>query len=100
MSNKINIHANGVNEYYCSNCNYHTDELFCFKEHLLSKRHNDTVPNDVRKPPEFKRKIFCCEDCKNVYLSKRSLQNHFNKDESENSDSSDRSEDVAPIKKK
>lgn len=68
-----------MEEYYCSNCNYHTNELFCFKEHLLSGRHKTSVPDDTRKPHEFKKKIFCCCDCDNIYLSKQALQNHSKK---------------------
>lgn len=68
-----------MEEYYCNSCNYHTDELDSFKKHLLSKKHSDAVPDDTRKPQYFKKKIFCCEDCSNVYMSNQSLQKHSNK---------------------
>jgi hypothetical protein len=65
-----------MEKYYCKNCEYHTKDLDCFKEHLLSGRHKSAVPDDNRKPPEFKKKIFCCDNCSGVYLSNRALQNH------------------------
>lgn len=68
-----------MENYYCNVCVYYTDDLDNFKKHLLSKKHSNSIPNDIRNPQEFKRKIFCCENCNNVYLSNQSLQNHYKK---------------------
>jgi hypothetical protein len=65
-------------EYYCKCCNYHTDNKWHFSNHLDSNTHTDLISKDNNKDTDnYKKKIFCCKLCTNVYLSKRSLDKHF-----------------------
>lgn len=64
--------------YFCKFCEYHTKNEWHFKTHLSTKKHienkiGDNVCDDVL---QFKKKIYCCKNCDNIYMSNRALQKH------------------------
>ena len=89
-----------MEEYYCEDCKYHSKQLYNFKRHLKSQQHTKSInstnstnsiesagsvgSNQINKNvileceyEKFKRKIFCCDFCNNVYITKRSLLRHL-----------------------
>ena len=74
--------------YYCKYCKYHTKHLSHFKKHLKTQIHECNIEknnivdtkkiNNIVNFDEFKQIIYSCDRCHNVYLTKRSLNNHTN----------------------
>ena len=68
--------------YYCKGCKYHTSKLSNFKNHLVSKRHSDQTDNQAGDENEiddysiFKKTLYICSTCDNIYMSKQYLQTH------------------------
>ena len=65
--------------YYCKDCKYHTKKSSNFKKHLASLKHLVASKNEDCKNQnceKFKRKIYCCDCCDNIYTSNQSLNNH------------------------
>lgn len=70
------------NVYLCKCCKYYTEKLYCFKVHLLSKKHVDKAKisdDDETNKRISKTKIYCCNSCDKFYVSNQALQNHSNK---------------------
>ena len=66
--------------YYCKGCKYYTAKLSNFKNHLESLKHSEQVEIDsddeITDYSIFKKTIYVCPTCDNVYGSKRYLQTH------------------------
>ena len=67
--------------YYCKGCKYYTDRLYNFKDHLISKKHSDNVDSDesdnqITDYTIFKKVLYFCPTCDNIYVSKQSMQKH------------------------
>lgn len=88
-----------MEEYCCKSCKYHSGKLYCFKMHLLSKKHIAKVEKEKKKTRvengedgedgekveneeeqqnvDFEKiKIYCCDNCDNFYMSNQALKNH------------------------
>lgn len=68
-----------MENYYCGDCKYHTDHLSNFKRHFNSQQHMEQVgtePGNDIVYADYKRKIYCCDECDNVYTTKFSLSRH------------------------
>ena len=63
--------------YYCKCCKYYTPKLSRLKDHLTSKKHTDNGGAvEVDNYNIFKKTLFICSTCDNIYMSKQNLQNH------------------------
>lgn len=65
--------------YFCKDCEYYTEFMSNFKRHMETKSHNDNFTNTMDKDTKiesFKKKIFCCNTCDLIYMSKQALQRH------------------------
>ena len=74
--------------YYCKCCKHYTAKLSHFKDHLESLKHfNHTgEEKEITDYSIFKKTLYICPTCDDVYMSNRSLQyheakNHVVKDE-------------------
>ena len=68
-----------MNFHYCKDCSYYTIQLFHFKRHLQSQTHkkkSDIIFDNIINYDTYKRKLYSCNNCKKIYASNRSLQNH------------------------
>lgn len=63
-----------MEEYYCKPCKYHTNKTSTFKKHVASAKHI-CIAGDEQCEIQ-RRKIYCCDECDNVYTSNQSLNNH------------------------
>ena len=72
--------------YYCKGCKYYTTKLSHFKDHIESLKHSDQVGKDdeITDYSTFKKTIYVCPTCDNVYGSKQYLQTHEAKSHDEN----------------
>ena len=64
--------------YYCKGCKYYTTRLSSFKDHIESLKHSNQVgeEDEITDYSIFKKTIYVCPTCDNVYGSKRYLQTH------------------------
>ena len=91
-------------EYYCKCCSYHTTKLSSFKDHFSSEKHLKKIKiknNDmiITNYEEFKKELFICENCNNIYTTKKSLKIHKCKDKiSANEKSKDKQIEALIIK--
>ena len=84
VSNKIVTKSTGNNEicpldaYYCKGCKYYTTKLSHFKDHIESLKHSNQVgkEDEIIDYSVFKKTIYVCPTCDNVYGSKQYLQTH------------------------
>jgi hypothetical protein len=68
-----------MEEYYCKCCKFHTNRIYNFKEHVNTQKHSNNseiICNENTNYKQFKKKIYCCNTCDNVYMLNRSLINH------------------------
>ena len=67
--------------YYCKCCGYYTVKLSRLKNHFLSKKHIDQEgeEDEIDDYSIFKKTLYICPTCDDVYMSKRALQNHEKK---------------------
>lgn len=65
--------------FYCKFCKYYTIKISHFKRHLESKSHlnlsSDTTDNTINIK-EYKKKIYCCDNCDAFYVTNKSLKSH------------------------
>jgi hypothetical protein len=76
---KVNTQVNNNMHYYCNSCSYYTLQLYHFKRHLKSKSHSkisNIVWNITMDCNIYKKKLYICKNCKKMYTSNRSLENH------------------------
>lgn len=65
--------------YFCSPCKYYTCKTSNFKRHMECKTHekisDDIITNDTDLN-NYKKTIYCCNNCDVFYTTKRSLEKH------------------------
>lgn len=65
--------------HYCGDCKYYSNLLANFKRHCDSQQHIENTETKLSNEVNYKKykcTIFCCDECGNVYMSKRSLNKH------------------------
>ncbi len=81
------LHTNSVKTlqkdvFYCVCCKYYSMKISHFKEHMISQKHVTISGKQFDKNTDlkqFKRTIYCCNNCNIIYMSKRTLDNHIKK---------------------
>lgn len=68
-----------MEEYYCKDCKHHTKKLPIFKKHMTSPSHikMSNIKCDKNTDySQFKKMIYSCDNCSNIYMTDKSLENH------------------------
>lgn len=76
-----------MEEYYCKPCNFHTNRLSNFKDHINTQKHIDNpdntnnTNNENANLKQYKVKLYCCTNanCDKIYTVQSSYINHKKK---------------------